>query len=117
MSTADRLLQTGGKVFVVERRLFDGDLRRHFVGEVEVCTEAGFRARGYPFLHHSPVGNFVRKNNPRTRLFSFHDNLIINVLPEDCHIESVSHVHTEDGTILTDDKTFKMDVSEFSFKR
>ena len=117
MAATERLLQPGEKVFVVERRLFDEDLRRHFVGEVEVCTEVGFRARGYPFLHHPPEGKFVRKNNPRTRLFSFHNNLIINVLPESCNIEGVSHVKTEGGTILTDDETFKMDVSEFSWKR
>ena len=117
MSTSERLLQPGEKVFVVERRLFGEDLRRHFVGEVEACTEVGFRARGYPFLHHSSVGNFVRNDNPRTRLFSFHNNLIINVLPESCRIAGVSHVRTEYGTILTDDKTFEMDISEFSWKR
>jgi len=117
MSTADLLLQTGEKVFVVDRRLFDDDLRRHFVGEVEVCTEVGFRVRGYPFFHNSSVGNFVRKSNPRTRLFSFHNHLIINVLPQDCDIEKTEHVLTNEGTILTDNKTFRMDVSEFGFRR
>ena len=117
MDTRDRLLQPGDVVFVVDRRLFEDDLRRHFVGTVEFCTDTGFIARGYPFLHSSREGNFVRKNNPRTRLFSFFNEQIINLLPKHCNVDKVEHVVTDHGTILTDNDTFRIDVSEFGLRR
>jgi len=112
MRRANSLLNRGDKVFIVERRLFDQDLRRHFVGEVEACTDVGFRAKGYPFFYHPTAQSYVRKAKPRTRLFPFHGNLIINVLPRDCDVESVNYLATEVGTTLTDRKSFEMDVSD-----
>lgn len=113
----DLLLQPGEKVFVVDRRLYEDDIPRHFVGEVEMSSAVGFRAKGYPYYHNAMLGNFVRKNNPRTRVFTFDNHLIVNVLPEDCDIDNVEHVLTESGTILTDSRSFKMDVSEFGYRR
>ena len=112
MDQENRLLKPGEKVFVVERRLFHEDLRRHFVGEVEISADAGFRARGYPFYYHATAKGFVRKTKPRTRLFSFHSPLVINLLPEDSDIESVNYIASEQGTTLTDHKTFKLDVTD-----
>jgi hypothetical protein len=106
------LLHRGDKVFIVERRLFDQDLRRHFVGEVEACTDVGFRARGYPFFYHPTAQNYVRKPSPRTRIFPFDGNLIINVLPKDCDVGSINYIASEIGTTLTDRKSFEMDVSD-----
>lgn len=106
------LLHRGDKVFIVERRLFDQDLRRHFVGEVEACTDVGFRARGYPFFYHPTAQTYVRKPSPRTRIFPFDGNLIINVLPKDCDVESINYIASEIGTTLTDRKSFEMDVSD-----
>ena len=117
MNTASELLRKGEKVFVVDRRLFEEDIPRHSVGEVEFSSAVGFRAKGYPYYHNSILGNFVRKNNPRTRVFTFDNQLIINVLPDNCDIEGVEHVVTDSGTILTDSRSFKMDVSEFGFRR
>jgi hypothetical protein len=106
------LLHRGDKVFIVERRLFDQDLKRHFVGEVEACTDVGFRARGYPFFYHPTAQTYVRKPSPRTRIFPFDGNLIINVLPKDCDVESINYIASEIGTTLTDRKSFEMDVSD-----
>ena len=40
----------GEKVFVITRRLFDEDLRRHFVGEVQEITNVAMRVQGYSFV-------------------------------------------------------------------
>jgi len=112
MRRREILLSRGDKVFIVERRLFDQDLRRHFVGEVEACTEVAFRAKGYPFFYHPTTQNYVRKSKPRTRIFPFNGNLIINVLPRDCDVESVNYLASEMGTTLTDRKSFELDVSD-----
>jgi hypothetical protein len=112
MRRADMLLNRGDKVFIVERRLFEQDLKRHFVGEVEVCTDIGFRAKGYPFFYHPTAQTYVRKPKPRSRVFPFQGYLIINVLPRDCDVESVNYVASEIGTTLTDRKSFEMDISD-----
>ena len=44
------ILQPGEKVHVVERRSFDTDIRRHFVGAVEDVDISAFRATGYAFF-------------------------------------------------------------------
>lgn len=41
----------GEKVFIVTRRLFDGDLRRHFAGEVQEATDTVIRVRGFVFVY------------------------------------------------------------------
>lgn len=112
MRRGEPLLHRGDKVFIVDRRLFEQDLKRHFVGEVEACTDVGFRAKGYPFFYHPTAQNFVRKPKPRTRVFPFDGYLIINILPRDCDIESVNYLASEVGTTLTDRKSFEMDVSD-----
>lgn len=112
MRRGEPLLHRGDKVFIVERRLFEQDLRRHFVGEVEACTDVGFRAKGYPFFYHPTAQNYVRKPKPRSRIFPFDGNLIINILPRDCDVESINYLASEVGTTLTDQKSFEMDVSD-----
>ena len=112
MFRSDALLKPGEKIFVVERRLFKDDLRRHFVGEVELCTNVGFRAKGYPFYYHEAERSYVRKARPRTRAFTFNSNLIIYLLPRDSDIESVNYVATEKKLTLTDRRSFELDVSD-----
>ncbi len=112
MSDPDTLLQRGEKIFVVERRLFKEDLKRHFVGEIEFCTQMGFRTKGYPFYYHATAQNYLRKPKQRTRTFLFQSNLIIYLLPKDCDIESVNYVATERSITLTDRQTFELDVTD-----
>ena len=55
------LLEKGEKVHVIERRVFDGDARRHFVGEVEEVNDTAIRATGYTFVCNPMTGNFDRR--------------------------------------------------------
>lgn len=53
------------------------------------------------------------------RLFSLMDaNLIFNVLPKDVVVEDVSYrMDDQKGRLMTDGKSFSMNVSEFGAKR
>lgn len=109
-------LNTGEKVFIIARRLFEKDLRRHFVGEVLESTDSAARVRGYAFIFDANSGDFVRRDEIRTRIFSLTDaGYIINLLPGEAVIEEISYQTTNNNQrILTDGKTFQMNVSEFS---
>jgi hypothetical protein len=109
-------LKNGEKVFVIARRLFEKDLRRHFVGEVIESTETTVRLRGYIFVYDDASGDFLRREELRTRLFSLTDAVyIINLLPGEAVIEEVSYqTNDKNQRVLTDGKTTQMNVSEFS---
>jgi hypothetical protein len=110
------LLSKGDKIFVVARRLFPEDLRRHFVGEVVEASETTVKVRGFAFIYDDVQSDFVRREDIRTRIFSLTDvGNIINVLPSDAILREVQYmVDNQNQRIVSDGKTFKINVSEFS---
>jgi hypothetical protein len=58
----------------------------------------------------------VRREDIRTRIFLLTDaGLIINVLPKEVILEDVSYrVDEKNQRVITDGKTFKMNISEFT---
>ncbi len=111
------LVQLGERIHVIERRLFAGDVRRHFVGEVEARTDEALRVQGYLFVYDSGASGFVRKPELRRRLISLDNRVIINVLPESVSVDEIRYAHDADGNLtLTDGAGFELDISEFSTK-
>ena len=112
-------VSTNEKVHIITRRLFESDLRRHFAGVVEACTESIIRVKGYVFIFDPVPGEFVRREKMRTRLFGLMDaGLIINILPDTVDLEDLSYTIDSNGNrILTDNKEFKMNISEFGASR
>jgi hypothetical protein len=102
-------------VHIITRRRFETDLRRHFAGVVETCTESIIRVKGYAFIFDPVLGEFVRREKMRARLFGLMDaGLIINILPDTVDLENLTYTTDSSGNrILTDNKDFKMNISEF----
>ena len=113
------MLTKGDKLFLITRRLFESDLRRHFVGEVLEVSAATVMVSGYAFVFDQTVNEFVRRDDLRTRIFSLIDaGIDIGVLPRDAYLEDIRYyLDDERRRILTDQKTFKMNVSEFGINR
>ena len=113
------MLSKGEKVFVITRRLFEKDLRRHFVGEVQEVSGGAIRVQGYSFVFDEANNEFVRRNDSRIRIFSVIDaTLMINVLHREVVLEDIRYlIDKNNHLILTDDKFFKMDVNEFGVYR
>lgn len=108
------VLQKGERLHIMARRLFEGDVRLHFVCEVDDVTETSFRASGYLFVLDKTNNRYERREDTRTRVFSLPDmGLIINVLPQEVDVAAVIYRTTGDGLVVTDDKTFTMDINEF----
>jgi hypothetical protein len=113
------MLSKGEKVFVITRRFFEEDIRRHFVGEVLELSGALVRVRGYAFVFDESTNQFVRREEQRTRIFSMIDaGVVINLIPEEVNLEEIRYRWNEKNQrIITDDKSFKMNVSEFGLYR
>jgi hypothetical protein len=109
------LARPGEIVHVIERRLFPGDVRRHFVGEIEACSDSALRVKGFLFVYDSGASCFARKPELRTRLIALDNRVILNILPEGVSVEAVEYSHDTEGNLtLIDGAGFELDISEFS---
>jgi hypothetical protein len=107
------ILERGEKVFIVTRRRFESDLRRHFVGIVEDCDNECIKASGYVFVMDGK-NQFVRRPERRIRIFSLVDGIhIINIISHNTHLEKVKYVFKESRLTITDGKNLSLDVDEF----
>ena len=113
------LLDIGEKVHVVERRLFDTDVRRHFFGEVERVEDCAMRVRGYVFTYDSALSQYVRSDGERTRILPLGvSGFIINVVPPDTNAEAVRYELSAQGRlVVTDGQRFSLDINEFGRMR
>ncbi len=108
------LLRPGERIHVIHRRLFDKDIRRHFIGEVDFYDAGLIRATGYVFAIDENQGhNFTRRPDKRSRILSVNDgSLIVNVIPLLVNIEAVVYEHHNGGLRVTDGN-WAMDIKEF----
>ncbi len=108
------MLETGEVVHVIERRTFESDLRRHFVGTVESVGNSAFRASGYTFIFDSNTDRYVRSLERRTRVLPLGSSgIIINVVPPTTQVENVSYADKKGLLTVTDHADFNLTVNEF----
>ena len=107
------VLDEGDRVLIVTRRLFPGDIQRHFVGTVDRGSNSAVRVHGHAFIRDAAHGGFVRRKGQRTRVFPLDNTLIVFVLPDDVDIEEVKYDHPKPNQlVVTDGKHFNIDISE-----
>lgn len=113
------LLTAGEKVHVIRRRGFDGDLRRHFVGEVVEVSGSSARVAGYTFLYDAGSTGWIRHEEKRTKVFDLgHPGFIVNVLDSSVDLESVRYEVDDRGRLkVIDGASLKLDVNEFDLHR
>ena len=113
------LLAEGDKVHVINRRRFENDTRRRFVGEVTAVTELAMRVEGYAFVWDSSRAEFTKRPDLRTRILSLADaGNNISVLPEATKIDEIRYEVAETGhLVVTDGKRVALDIQEFGGKR
>lgn len=111
------ILNLGEKVHVITRRLFEDDLRRHFVGEVTAIRDGRFRAEGFTFVFDTAMNQFVKRPEVRTRVFSLDAHQIINVLPNSVSITNLIYKVAHRSLVITDEKGFSLEINEFGLNR
>ena len=112
------LLNPGEKVHVIERRTFDGDARRHFVGEVEAVTDIAVRVRGYTFVCNPMTGNFDRREPARTRIIPLAAaGVVVYVIPEEIEVESVRYDWAAGNRLVVRAGRWELFLDEFASAR
>lgn len=108
------MLEPGDVVHVIERRKFNDDLRRHFIGTISDASTSAFRAAGYTFVFNGNMDRYERARERRVRVFPMgSDGLIINVAPRDTNVESIQYVDLNGHLTVTDYENFNLTVNEF----
>ena len=109
------MLSKGEKVFVITRRLFEGDRIRLFVGEVQAAVDMAMKVRGYVFVHDDFTNEIVRREDIRTRIISLVDAInIIMVIPKEVTLENVQYeINNMNERVITDKDSFSLNLNEF----
>jgi len=113
------LIQVGEKIHIITRRLFENDLRRHFVGVVTGADACALRLSGYAFVFDETQNDFVRLDDRRDRVISLTDGgLVLNILPAGANLEAIRYTTDSQGRrITTDGESFNLNINEFGLKR
>ena len=112
------LLEKGAKVHIITRRIFETDLRRHFVGEVKSATENVILVEGYAFIFSNIINAFDKRPELRKRIFSLTDNgNIIFVLPPTADLEKMTYQINEGNRLVMTDGSYSLDINEFGSQR
>ena len=109
------VLSKGEKVLIIIRRLFEKDLRRHFIGEILEVSAELIRVSGYSFIFDENDKGFKRRGKLQINIFSLVDaGVEVIVLPEDVILDEIWYdINAKGHRIITDRKSFHMRVSEF----
>lgn len=108
------ILQTGDKLLIVHRRLFEKDAARFFVGGVEEYEAGIARVTGHSFVRDTFGNGVFRKEDPRTKLFAIASGtLLVYRLPNSVDLRSLHFIVDDSHLRLTDAGTFVMDLSEW----
>jgi len=113
------ILKIGEKIHVMVKRMFEGDIRRHFVGEIKAVGDSAVRVEGYVFIFDESNNEYLRKPELRTRIFSLIDaRILINVISPATVVHKVVYRLSEDNKLVaTDGENFQLDINEFGTRR
>jgi hypothetical protein len=107
------MLEVGTKLLISHRRLFEKDQPRCFVGEVSAYSAGIVKVTGYSFVRDPLRGDFIRKNDPRTKIISITSGaFLVYQLPDETDIECLTFEPHDADILLTDGKTLRMNMTE-----
>ncbi|MCY2959974.1 MAG: hypothetical protein NTY35_07385 [Planctomycetota bacterium] len=107
------ILESGNKVLIAHRRLFDTDQPRFFTGLVEAYEDGVARVEGHSWSRDSFHGTFARKGDLRTKIVSLSSGtVIVYKLPSSVDLGSLE-IRVQGTDLLATDKSgFRMDLTE-----
>jgi hypothetical protein len=112
------LLEKGENVHIMTQRLFEQDMRRHFIGEIIRASDIAILVEGYEFMFVQGVNENMQRGDKQCRVFALNEaRHIINIIPTRVNVEDISYKNEEHGLVVTDGKNFKIHVHEFGMLR
>jgi len=113
------LLEINEIVHVVVRRIFENDLRRHFIGEIKAANDSIARIEGFFMIFDKGKNTFIKKPNIRVTIMDLSSSgYWVNIIPKDVKLADLKYVYDSNNKlILTDGKSFELDINEFGALR
>ena len=108
------ILNQEDKLLIVHRRLFEGDVSRYFIGEVDASNDILVQVTGYTWVNSALKTSFFKKEEARTKIFSLSSGtFIVYKLKRDLDMKSIEITVKDDTrTILQDKNGEVMDITE-----
>lgn len=107
------ILDTGMKVLVAHRRLFEHDQARLFFGTIEGYEAGIARVTGHSWLRDGFRGGFRRKADLRTKIVAITSGtVLVYQLDGSVDLEALEINVEEDRVVARDGHGFQMDLSE-----
>ncbi len=111
---SESVLNPGDKLHIACRRLFEEDVRRHFVGEVIAAGEGLTELRGHTFLHDPNTNKYKRLPEARTRIFGLAQaGYTTNKLPIATDLDRIEYRVVDGHLVVTDNDAFVLPINEF----
>lgn len=113
------MISKGEKFHVVMRRMYETQLQRHFVGQVDAVEGAIVRATGYVFIYDESKVQYIKKKSQRTTLLDLAESgYIVNFIPQPVELDDLRYEYIDRTYLaLTDGKGYELDINEFGTKR
>jgi len=109
-------IEVGDKVHIITRRRFDGDVRRHFAGEIVGITGDLCRVGGYAFVYNVDRNQYLKRPDKRVRVLSFaNEGHVVNVLPRETVISSLEYRYKDDRLVVADGGAVNLDINELGY--
>ena len=107
------ILEAGDTVLVSNRRLFDHDEARFFLGRTIACEGELLKVEGFTFVRDLASGHVVKKEEKRTKVLSLASpGFIVYQLPREINIENAGICSGDGDAILVDGSHRLMNLSE-----
>lgn len=110
----ESVVTIGDKLHVITRRQFDGDVRRHFMGEVIGNTGSLVELEGVVMVFNEGSNEWIRQPETRRRIFSLGEaGHVVNRIPREAEIDQLMYERIDGELLVTDGKEFELNINEF----
>lgn len=102
------------RVLIIDRKIYQEDNMRLFVGVVEAREDTTIRVHGYPFhLNPYEISGSERHGEPRVRIVSLIAGDLIYVMPRELDVAKLQLRRSPKSLMLTDGEAMSLDLSEW----
>ena len=108
------MLETGNKILIAHRRMFESEQPRYFIGEVVAYAAGMVKVHGYSYARDvMRTGVFMRKDDLLTKIVAISSGaFIVYQLPEQTDIHQIRFDLSEGKLSLMDGDSVIMNLTE-----
>lgn len=107
------LLKHGDKLLIAQRRLYEKDELRFFIGHVDEYESGIVKLTVHSYVRDPIGGSIIEKSDARTKILSLASGtLLVYQLPDDLDLDKAEFKVLDTHSSLTDNEEFTMNLTE-----